>query len=83
MAICDSPAEIGAYLRRERPEGVILVDRFLEGALEFDVDALCDGDDVLGRRGHGARRGGRDPLRATRRACCRRSRSRPELIAGA
>jgi len=44
MAICDSPAEIGAYLRREPPEGVILVDRFLEGAIEFDVDALCDGD---------------------------------------
>ncbi len=43
MAICDSPAEIRSYLLRERPEGVILVDRFLEGAIEFDVDALCDG----------------------------------------
>ena len=44
MAICDSPDDIRAYLRRERPDGVILVDRFLEGALEFDVDALCDGE---------------------------------------
>jgi carbamoyl-phosphate synthase large subunit len=43
MAICTSSAEVQAYLRRERPDGVILVDRFLEGALEFDVDALCDG----------------------------------------
>jgi carbamoyl-phosphate synthase large subunit len=43
MAICDSTQDIRAYLRRERPEGVILVDRFLEGAIEFDVDALCDG----------------------------------------
>jgi carbamoyl-phosphate synthase large subunit len=44
MAICDSPDDITAYLRRERPAGVILVDRFLEGAVEFDVDALCDGE---------------------------------------
>ena len=43
MAICDSPEEIRSYLLREQPEGVILVDRFLEGALEFDIDALCDG----------------------------------------
>jgi carbamoyl-phosphate synthase large subunit len=29
-----------------RVEGPVLVDRYLEGALEFDVDALCDGDDA-------------------------------------
>jgi len=43
MAICDSPEDVRAYLRRERPDGIILVDRFLDGAVEFDVDALCDG----------------------------------------
>src|SRR4051794_991363 len=29
-----------------RVEGAVLVDRYLEGALEFDVDALCDGEDA-------------------------------------
>ncbi len=43
MAICDSPEDVRAYVRRERPDGVILVDRFLEGAVEFDVDAISDG----------------------------------------
>jgi carbamoylphosphate synthase large subunit len=28
------------------PEHPVLVDKFLEDALEVDVDALCDGDDV-------------------------------------
>jgi carbamoyl-phosphate synthase large subunit len=31
---------------RLSPEHPILVDRFLEGAIEVDVDAVCDGDDV-------------------------------------
>ena len=29
------------------PERPILIDRFLEGAIEIDVDALCDGTDVI------------------------------------
>jgi carbamoyl-phosphate synthase large subunit len=29
-----------------RVEGPVLVDRYLEGALELDVDVLCDGDDA-------------------------------------
>ncbi|MBV8395224.1 MAG: ATP-grasp domain-containing protein, partial [Actinobacteria bacterium] len=29
-----------------RVDGPVLVDRYLEGALELDVDALCDGDDA-------------------------------------
>ena len=45
MAICDSPRTLDAYLERERPGGELLVDRFLEGAIEFDVDALSDGTD--------------------------------------
>jgi carbamoyl-phosphate synthase large subunit len=43
MAICDTPKDVRSYLSRERPDGVILIDRFLDGAVEFDVDALCDG----------------------------------------
>jgi carbamoyl-phosphate synthase large subunit len=45
MAICDSPEAVRAYIARERPEGVLLVDRFLENAVELDVDALSDGED--------------------------------------
>jgi carbamoyl-phosphate synthase large subunit len=29
------------------PEHPILIDKFLEDAFEYDVDALCDGDDVV------------------------------------
>ncbi|BDU50083.1 carbamoyl-phosphate synthase large subunit [Haliovirga abyssi] len=29
------------------PEHPVLIDSFLEGAIEVDVDALCDGDDVV------------------------------------
>jgi carbamoyl-phosphate synthase large subunit len=45
MAICDSPEALRAYIARERPEGVLLVDRFLDNAIELDVDALSDGRD--------------------------------------
>ena len=30
-----------------RPEHPLLIDRFLEGAVEIDVDAVCDGDEVF------------------------------------
>ena len=43
-------------------DGAVLVDRFLENAIELDVDALCDGTRDLRRRGDGARRGGGHPL---------------------
>jgi carbamoyl-phosphate synthase large subunit len=43
MQICDNAEQLRAYLEQERPSGVLLVDRFLEGALELDVDALSDG----------------------------------------
>ena len=29
------------------PDAPVLVDKFLENAVEIDVDALCDGDDVI------------------------------------
>ena len=48
-------------LSAERP---VLVDRFLEDAIEVDVDAVRDATgEVLIGGGHGARRGGRRALR--------------------
>jgi len=44
MAIVFDPGELAAYLEREQPSWPVLVDRFLEDAIELDVDALCDGD---------------------------------------
>jgi carbamoyl-phosphate synthase large subunit len=44
MCICDGPDSVRAALARTR--GRVLVDRFLEHALELDVDALCDGRDT-------------------------------------
>ena len=55
------------------PEHPVLVDRFLDDAIEIDVDALYDGERALPRRRDGAHRGGRHPLRRLRRARCRRS----------
>jgi carbamoyl-phosphate synthase large subunit len=34
------------YLRRTKPQGEIFLDRFLENAIEVDVDAICDGEEV-------------------------------------
>ena len=50
MVIAYDGATVESYMRdavvysQDRP---ILIDRFLENALEVDVDALCDGDDVV------------------------------------
>ena len=61
--------------QRARADGrEIFLDRFLENAIEVDVDALCDGTRGLDRRHHAARRGGRASTPATRPACCRRTR---------
>jgi carbamoyl-phosphate synthase large subunit len=50
MEICYSRQALDDYLRRTaeggRPEGQIFLDRFLENAIEVDVDALCDGETV-------------------------------------
>jgi carbamoyl-phosphate synthase large subunit len=40
MRVCYGPEEVGAAAASS---GRVLVDRFLEGAVEIDVDALCDG----------------------------------------
>jgi carbamoyl-phosphate synthase large subunit len=46
MEICYSGDELADYLRRTGPgpDAVIYLDRFLENAIEIDVDALCDGE---------------------------------------
>jgi len=50
MEIVYSREGLEAYLRREAAVNgdgrEIFLDRFLENAIEVDVDALCDGDDV-------------------------------------
>ena len=55
------------------PEHPVLVDRFLEDAVEIDVDALCDGVEVyIGGIMEHIEEAGITPV--TRRARCRRSR---------
>jgi carbamoyl-phosphate synthase large subunit len=44
MRVCYDEAQVRAALAAV--SGIVLVDRFLEGALEIDVDALCDGVSV-------------------------------------
>jgi carbamoyl-phosphate synthase large subunit len=48
MEICYSREQLADYLRRTQNgrERTIYLDRFLEDAIEIDVDALCDGQDV-------------------------------------
>jgi carbamoyl-phosphate synthase large subunit len=44
MRVCYSETEVRAAM--DHVEGVVLVDRFLENAIELDVDALCDGTET-------------------------------------
>ncbi|MGI8556735.1 MAG: carbamoyl-phosphate synthase large subunit [Solirubrobacteraceae bacterium] len=46
MEIVYSTDDLADYLERTPPEGEIFLDRFLENAIEVDVDALCDGQEV-------------------------------------
>ncbi len=49
MKICYDESDFGAALDeaiRVSEDHPLLIDRFLEGAVEYDVDALCDGTDV-------------------------------------
>lgn len=50
MEVVHSDSELKEYIEeavRVSPEKPILVDKFLEGAVELDVDAVADGEDVL------------------------------------
>ncbi len=48
MEICYSQAALADYLERTGagPGAEIYLDRFLENAIEIDVDALCDGSEI-------------------------------------
>ena len=49
MEICYSGDDLAAYLDanvKASPEHPLLIDRFLENAIEVDVDALCDGTEA-------------------------------------
>jgi carbamoyl-phosphate synthase large subunit len=49
MEICYDESSVSEYMKRAvhvSPEHPVLIDRFLEDAYEFDVDAVCDGTDV-------------------------------------
>src|SRR5919205_1010672 len=46
MELAYDEAMLADYLERTRPQGEIFLDRFLENAIEVDVDAICDGEDV-------------------------------------
>ena len=50
MEIVYDDENLAEYLRRSvqtSPDHPVLIDRFLEDAFEFDVDAVCDGKDVV------------------------------------
>jgi len=50
MEICYHTDAVRTYMQKAvdvSPEHPVLIDRFLEDAFEFDVDAVCDGNDVL------------------------------------
>jgi carbamoyl-phosphate synthase large subunit len=50
MEICYNTKSLREYMKKAvdvSPEHPILIDNFLEDAFEFDVDAVCDGTDVL------------------------------------
>ena len=50
MEVVYDEADLHRYMRdavRVSNESPVLLDRFLDDAIEVDVDAICDGDDVL------------------------------------
>ncbi|MDD1694454.1 MAG: carbamoyl-phosphate synthase large subunit, partial [Methanoregula sp.] len=51
MEIVHDAAELESYMKREDvladPQHPVLIDSYLQNAVELDVDAVCDGDEVL------------------------------------
>ena len=50
MEIVYSPGELAGFVESAAaasPEHPVFLDRFLEGAIEVDADAVCDGEEVL------------------------------------
>ena len=74
MEICYSEEGLAAYLEKHvkaSPEHPLLLDRFLEDAIEVDVDALSDGSEC-GSPGSCSTSRKRASTPATPPACCRR-----------
>jgi carbamoyl-phosphate synthase large subunit len=46
MEIVYTPEQMRSWLERNAGEGAVLVDRFLEGSVEVDVDAVFDGHEL-------------------------------------
>ena len=66
MEIVYDETRLSRYMARAMevsPGKPILIDKFLESAIEVDVDCLSDGAAHADRRRHAAHRGGRRPLR--------------------
>jgi carbamoyl-phosphate synthase large subunit len=51
MEIVHDAAELESYMKKEEvladPQHPVLIDSYLQSAIELDVDAVCDGEDVL------------------------------------
>ncbi|MBN1960498.1 MAG: carbamoyl-phosphate synthase large subunit [Deltaproteobacteria bacterium] len=50
MAIVDNREDLAKFVEEAlhaAPEGSILIDKFIDDAIEVDVDALCDGEDCI------------------------------------
>jgi len=51
MEIVHDASELEAYIKKEEvltgPEHPVLIDSYLQNAVELDVDAVCDGEEVL------------------------------------
>ena len=50
MEIVDSPAQLDDYIANAvqvSGDSPVLIDQYLRDAIEVDVDAICDGDDVV------------------------------------
>jgi carbamoyl-phosphate synthase large subunit len=50
MEICHDPSKFAPYVEaafEASPDAPVLIDKFLEDAIEVDVDAISDGNDVL------------------------------------
>ena len=101
MEIVHEQRDLERYMReavKVSNDSPVLIDRFLNDAIEIDVDAVCDGKRSRDRRDHGAHRAGRRALgrlgvlaaavlavaRDSRTSCAaRRSRWRMELESSA
>ena len=65
MAVVFDETRLASYVEAavaSSGEHPVLLDRFLDDAVELDVDALCDGARDVDRRHPAAHRGGRNPL---------------------